>query len=94
MRKVGKRGAKRQREWAKAKAEHLEEHPFCEGGILPVPCEGPLQVHHVIVRGAGGGKDYGVYKTLCYSHHQFVESHRELAKELGFLKSFWEVDDD
>lgn len=94
MKKVGPRGRKRAEAWRKAKQEHLSLHPTCEGyGILPLDCSGPLQVHHVIARGSGGGKDYGEYKTLCMAMHQWVEANREEAKGLGFLKSFWSQDD-
>jgi len=48
-------------------------------------CKAPLDVHHVIPRGMGGGKDYGVYATLCRAHHQWVEDHREAGRELGLL---------
>ena len=48
-------------------------------------CRGPLDVHHVIPRGMGGGKDYGVYATLCRGHHSWVEEHRQLAREMGLL---------
>lgn len=48
-------------------------------------CKAPLDVHHIIPRGMGGGKDYGVYATLCRAHHQWVEDHREAGRELGLL---------
>lgn len=48
-------------------------------------CKRPLDVHHVIPRGMGGGKDYGVYATLCRAHHQWVEDHREAGRTLGLL---------
>lgn len=81
----GRRGKARRAEWVKAKAAHLALEPLCQGRHLPGPCGGPLDVHHVIPRGMGGGKDYGQYATLCRNHHEWVEGHREAARALGFL---------
>lgn len=82
--RVGKRGRVRRAEWAEAKATHLAVEPGCRKPT-DEPCRGPLDVHHVIPRGLGGGKDYGVYATLCRAHHEWVEQHRAAARELGLL---------
>lgn len=96
MKKIGKRGKERKAEWEKAKKAHLILHPTCEGPVsgLPGNCDGPTDVHHVIPRGAGGGKDFGEYLTLCRWHHMWVESHRKEAYELGLLKHWWEAENE
>lgn len=96
MKRVGARGARRRVEWETAKAAHLAKHPTCEGRERGVDheCYGRIDVHHAIPRGSGGGKDYGVYVTLCRRAHDWVETHRAEAKELGLLISFWKANED
>ena len=96
MKRVGARGARRRVEWETARAAHLAEHPTCQGREfgLEHECEGPREVHHIVPRGSGGGKDHGVYATLCRWAHRWAENHRAEAKAMGLLISFWKVDQD
>ena len=95
LRRIGKRGKARRAQWLEAKAEHLKEEPQCRGReLLPGPCSGVLDVHHVIPRGMGGGKDYGVYATLCRTHHDWVETNRNEARGLGLLMRARERDEE
>ncbi|MCK9496520.1 MAG: hypothetical protein M0R75_13630 [Dehalococcoidia bacterium] len=89
--RVGKRGKVRKVEWDAAKVAHLALEPGCRGPRLCLPgrCWGRLDVHHVIPRGMGGGKDYGVYATLCRAHHDWTETHRAEARALGLLMRAW-----
>ena len=93
MRRVGKRGRERRAAWEKAEAAHLAVEPSCQRPTEE-PCRGPLDVHHVIPRGLGGGKDHGAYATLCRGHHDWVETHREQARELGLLNRAWRVEEE
>ena len=72
---VSEKGAVRREEWREAKAVQISRQPTCEGPMsgLPGKCWGPIDVHHVIARGMGSGKDYGEYRTLCRYHHDWVE---------------------
>lgn len=69
--------------------EHRAAVRWCEGPSygLVTPCgvgiEGVLQQHHVISRGMGGGRDYGLLATLCARHHSEIDRDRETARRVG-----------
>lgn len=45
----------------------------CVDGKVPGhDCEGPIEFHHSVTRGAGGGDETGV--PLCHYHHMLLES--------------------
>lgn len=96
MNRVGARGARRKVEWETAKAAHRAQNPDCEGPkyLEDHTCWGPLDTHHVVARGSGGGHDYGIYVTACRKFHDHIEMNRAWAKSVGLLKSFWEVDNE
>jgi len=75
-------------ETREAMQDYREAVDYCEGPEmgLPGPCEGPLDVHHVIARGSGGGKDYKKFRRLCRGHHRYTELHRKEAHEKGLLE--------
>jgi hypothetical protein len=75
------------RETQDAMQEYREAVKVCEGPEYGAPgeCGGPLDVHHRIPRGSGGGRDYFVFARLCRRHHQWVEDNREEARKLGLL---------
>ena len=77
-------------EWMAEKREHLSRQPVCQHYIAGIPlekCWGPIDVHHINPRGAGGRVGpAGELITLCRAAHQYVEEHRRWAKEQGLLK--------
>lgn len=80
-------GAANADQWALDKEGHLAEHPDCElAGFLAGKCDGPIDVHHVQPRSAGGTQyDDGPLATACRHHHDLLENKRTLARVLGLL---------
>lgn len=74
-------------EWAQEKSAWLALHPHCQGREygLDHQCDGPVQVHHRLPRGAGGSRQKLPLATLCMWAHQWVEKNREQARNLGLL---------
>lgn len=68
---------------------HREAVRYCEGPSygLSTPCgrgpDGTLEQSHTIVRGMGGGRDYGILATLCRKHHREVDEDRATARAAG-----------
>lgn len=75
--------------WQEEKAAHLEVEPNCQHVALGIPierCWGPLDVHHCRPRGMGGRRGpAGKKVTLCRAAHDWVETNRQLAREMGLL---------
>lgn len=77
-------------EWREEKAEWLAANPTCQVRFYPDsgPCGGPVQVHHVEARSAGGSRRKDLKKiTACMAHHQKIERERMWAKQHGLLIS-------
>ena len=89
MKPRSKKGAEQAAVWAAEKAAHLAGEPTCQHKARGVPleeCWGPLDVHHIEPRGAGGRRgEAGPKVTLCRAAHDWVETHRAIAKTLGLL---------
>lgn len=89
MKPRSKKGAEQAAVWAAEKAAHLLIEPMCQhrGRGVPIAnCSGPLDVHHVQPRGMGGRRgEAGPKVTLCRAAHDWVETHRAAARELGLL---------
>lgn len=60
----------------------------CRGPTMGMPerCRFGLHVHHIRPRGRGGSNDLDNLLTLCLSHHLWVHSNPEAAKEMGALR--------
>lgn len=81
------KGKQNREDWKKRRDEKLRVSPSCEGkGVIEGECWGWLTVHHKMPRSMGGTQhDDSPLVTLCIRHHDWVESHREWAKENGWL---------
>ncbi len=82
----GARGAAKRAAWAVRSAAARAAHPTCAGrGVLPGACWGPLDTHHLVVRGMGGvAVDDSPLAVLCRTHHERVHLHADEARALGF----------
>ena len=80
-------------DWRKRKAEQLKSEPECalrDKGLgdcwNPRESNGKNDANHVVPRGAGGtSHDDSPLVTLCRKHHDYIEEHREWARENGYL---------
>ncbi len=76
----------------KAMREHREAVTYCEApeAGIPTPCgtgaDSTLEQSHVIGKGIGGAKDYGMLKTLCRKHHRELDSNREQFRAAGLAQ--------
>ncbi len=58
--------------------------------VLPFPCQGRIDPHHVHRRSQGGQDTMENLISLCRLHHSWVHDHPAESYELGFLKHSWE----
>jgi len=82
---VGKKLAKKRREYKPLRDQYLVEHPICELQIL---CNGALatEVHHIKPR-EFFLCDVSVFKAACHLCHDWIPGHDAEARERGFLMS-------
>ena len=86
---VSKRRQKVNREYAKARADYLAAHPTCQARFDG--CTGrSTDIHHVLSRGRSGRDadlvDRANFLAVCRHDHDWIESHRLEAVELGLLR--------
>lgn len=82
MRKVSKKLAQEQREYSKLRKTWLTDHPMCQAKINRCTLRS-TDVHHK----KGRGKhllDVNTWLSVCRNCHNWIETHPEDAKELGF----------
>jgi hypothetical protein len=82
MRKVSKKLAKEHREYSKLRKEWLTERPMCQAKIHRCTLKS-TDVHHKKGRGVYL-LDTNTWLSVCRSCHNWIETHPEDAKELGF----------
>jgi hypothetical protein len=82
---VGKKLAKKRREYKPLRDKYLIEHPICELQIL---CNGSpaTEVHHVKPR-EFFLCDVSVFKAACHLCHDWIPGHDAEARQMGFLQS-------
>ena len=82
MKKVSTKLAQEQREYSKLRKTWLAEHPMCQAKINRCTLRS-TDVHHK----KGRGKhllDASTWLSVCRNCHNWIETHPEDAKELGF----------
>lgn len=81
LRRVSKKRAKENQEYAKVKREYLKAHPVCEG------CHSAkaTSLHHYRGRIKGLLCDTRFFKALCHGCHEFVHLCPLNAREMGLL---------
>lgn len=88
MRRVSKKQAVKDREFARARREVLErdEHTCQLSGLMDGHhCTGRLEVHHVLRRSQGGSNDPLNLITLCAGAHGWVHGNPAEAALFGLL---------
>ena len=81
--------AQRREEGLQTMQAHREAVRYCEAppAGIQTPCgegdDGTLEQSHVIGKGMGGGKDYGLLKTLCRKHHRELDTDRQTFRDAG-----------
>ncbi len=81
IRKVSKRRAIALRQYRIARDQYLREHPKCESGFCGQPS---VAVHHKKGIGENLSK-VEFFMAVCFDHHAYIETHREWAREQGYL---------
>lgn len=85
IRKVSKKRAKENREYAKVRKEYLEDNPNCEANLLGCTT-GATDIHHKKGRGLFLC-DPRHFLAVCRNCHCFIEDNPLEAKEMGFSES-------
>lgn len=85
IRKVSKKRAKENREYAKVRKEYLEDNPDCEANLSGCTI-GATDIHHKRGRGLFLC-DSSHFMSVCRTCHRFIEEHPLEAKEMGFSES-------
>jgi hypothetical protein len=86
IRKVSKKRAQQNRQYAKVRLEYLETHPVCEANLqecLKVADE----IHHRKGRTNDLLCNPEYFLAVCWNCHVWIELHPKEAKELGFSLS-------
>lgn len=91
MKKVSKKLAGLQREYSKLRKEWLADRPMCQAKIHRCSLKS-TDVHHKKGRGVYL-LDTNTWLSVCRSCHNWIETHPEDAKELGFSISKNEKDE-
>lgn len=100
MRRVSKKRAKLNVERKRLMEEHFG--PREEWGCTfryylpfphdPSPCFGSVNGHEIVKRSQGGSlTDLDNIVLLCNRHNDYLEDHPREARELGLVRSNWEV---
>lgn len=86
LRRVSKKRAVENREYAKVRAVYLLEHPLCAGCKLRGQRQyTATQIHHVKGRTGRLLIDSRHFMGLCEDCHSFVHASPRRARELGML---------
>lgn len=86
VRKVSKKRAKENREYAKVRKEYLEENPNCEANLAGCSYVA-TDIHHMKGRCGSLLTDVRHFRALCRNCHCFIEENPLEAKLMGFSKS-------
>lgn len=66
--------------YRKERDKYFKDHPICE---FPECQSTDIQLHHSRGRCGSLLTDSSYFKSLCDTHHKFIENHPLIAKQLG-----------
>jgi hypothetical protein len=74
-------------DYSKKRKIFLENKPLCEAHILGICTQISTDVHHMKGRTGDLYLNEEFWLSVCRSCHQYIETHPNEAKEMGFSKS-------
>ena len=97
LRRVSLKQAKKLEAYRKLRTEFLHENRLCEAGLV-FAAEGietgctkwATQIHHRAKRGKNLNNT-ATWLPCCARCHEYIESNKSLARELGLLKNIHEI---
>lgn len=89
---ISKRRGEALKVYAVKRVTYLKQHPACEAGALLAEkaswrgcTKHATEIHHKKRRLGGNLTDEATFCAICSSCHRFVETHANLARQLGLL---------
>ena len=85
LNRFSKKMVKTNSEYSKLRKIHLNKHPMCQAKVFNCSLRS-TDIHHT----KGRGKyhlDTSTWLSVCRSCHNWIETHPEEAKELGYSHS-------
>lgn len=84
IKKFSKTSLDKLRRYRKVRDKYLEENPICQ---YPRCKSKEVTLHHKAGRLGAYLTDKRFFSALCWPHHQYIETHPEESRKLGFTIS-------